>query len=133
MTAVFLDEISALSGARYANVNRQSFRTHAQATRLHVVDVCPRHPEQCIFIRFFNRFCSDYNLASISISTIGQVLGQNLSLRPHQAANRRLNFTDSVEAGRAIAVNHDKLKVLRFFEEVVHDDAGFEVRVKVVL
>ena len=65
---------------------------------------------------------------------MSQIFSQNLSSSAHNVAHCCLELSDCiVVVCRAIAINHDKLEVLGFFEEVVHYDAGFEVGVEAVL
>jgi hypothetical protein len=64
---------------------------------------------------------------------MSQIFSQNLSSSAHNVAHCCLELSDCiVVVCRAIAINHDKLEVLGFFEEVVHYDAGFEVGVEAV-
>ena len=110
-----------------------SLLTHAQAATSHIVDGLPTDTELHDFVRLGDRLRTNDKLSSVGRALVRQISREHLLLGTHELAHRDLNLTDRVIATTTIAINHHKLEVLNFLEEVGNLEGGLEVRIQLVL
>ena len=110
---------------------RECFITHTHAASSNIVNISRGKTKWHRFVWLCDSFRAYNDLASVSISIlVTKSSSEHLSTSSHELTHSGVEFADGIVVAISITINHDKLKVLHLFEEVIALEACREIWVE---